>query len=250
MKTYVLANQKGGVAKTTTAGVLAEGLALQGHKVLAVDCDPQMNLSYALGASGEAGDLYDVLRGDSSLQAAISATRSGVDVVAGSLSLAGADMEFTQTGREYRLREALETVKDQYTYCVLDTPPTLGILTINALTAASSVIIPMEASVFSLQGLSQLVATIESTRKYSNSALGVEGLLLTKFNPRTVLSRDLADELDRIAQRLGTKVFQSTVREAVSVREAQLAQQSVLTASPGAKVSEDYSAFIKELLEG
>ena len=170
MKTITLSNQKGGVAKTTTAGALASGLSKKGFKVLAVDLDPQCNLALGSGADILNMDqtLYDVFKGTAELSGLISGTPMGYDLIAGGLSLAGADMDFTQTGREFMLREALDEIRADYDFCIVDTPPTLGILTVNALTASDGVIIPLTADLYSLQGLSQLNLLIERVRKSSN----------------------------------------------------------------------------------
>ena len=248
MKTVTITNQKGGVGKTTTAHILSTGLLKAGFKVLAVDTDPQTNLTYAAGIDGAENDLYGLFRRESSSLQAIRPTAAGFDIIPGSLNLAGADMEFTQAGREYILREALEPIKEKYDFCIIDTPPTLGILTINALTASDCVIVPMGADVFSLQGLSQLQGLIENVKKYCNPALMIDGLLLTKYNPRAVINKQLKESLEQVARKIGTRLYKTYIREAVAVKEIQFLQADIFTEYPEANVTKDYQAFIDEFL--
>lgn len=247
MIVYTITNQKGGVGKTTTAHILASGLVKAGYKVLVIDTDPQTNLTYTAGIdTNNTQDLYDLFINDFSLQA-IQKTSVGFDMIAGSVNFARADKEFTDTGREYILRDLLEPVKENYDYCIIDTPPTLGILTINALTASNSVIVPMGADIYSLQGLSQLQGLINNVKKYCNPALQLEGLLLTKYNPRAIINRDIKDNLEQVAKNLNTKVFDVYIREAVAVKEVQAMKQSIFEIYPNSNVTKDYTKFIKLL---
>lgn len=250
MKTITLSNQKGGVAKTTTSGALASGLSLKGYKVLAIDLDPQCNLALGAGADILNADqtLYDVFKGSADLPDMIQKTSLGYDLIIGGLSLAGADMDFTQTGREYMLREALETVKGDYDFCIIDTPPTLGILTVNALTASDSVIIPLTADLYSIQGLSQLNLLIQRVRKYSNKDLKISGLLITRHDERTNVSKALLDQINQTAEKLGTKVFSQPIRNSVAVRESQVLKSDLFTEAPRANATQDYQTFINEFL--
>ncbi len=252
MQTITLSNQKGGVAKTTTAHILAAGLHNRNYKILIVDLDPQCNLSYSCGIDMMKVEhtLYDVFKENATSKQAITSVKQGFDIVSGGLTLAGADMDFTQTGREYMLREALKEVSDDYDYCIIDTPPTLGILTVNALTASQTIIIPMTADIYAIQGLSQLQGLIKNVRKYCNPDLSIAGLLLTRYSERTVISRDLKRYIEEAAERLETKLFQSTIREAVAVRESQLIVSDIFTESPKSKVAKDYNDFIDEFLKG
>ncbi len=252
MQTITLTNQKGGVAKTTTAHILATGLHNRNYKILIVDLDPQCNLSYSCGIDMMKVEhtLYDVFKENIPAKKSIISIKTGFSIISGGLTLAGADMEFMQTGREYMLRETLKEVLDDYDYCIIDTPPTLGILTVNALTASQSIIIPMTADAYSIQGLSQLQGLIKNVRKYCNSELDIAGLLLTRYSDRTVISRDLKRYIEEAAERLETKLFQSTIREAVAVRESQLVVSDIFTESPKSKVAKDYNDFIDEFLKG
>lgn len=244
-----IANQKGGVGKTTTASALATGLTAKGFKTLIVDIDPQSNMSYTFGADDQQASIYEVLKGTATPQEAIQHTKQG-DIISSTLLLAGADMEFTDTGREYLLKSFIEPLKNIYSHIIIDTPPTLGILTINALTASDDVIIPMGADIFSLQGLSQLYITIEKVRKFCNPNLKIAGLLITRYSGRTILSRDLKEVIGEKAAQINASVFSSVVREGIAVKEAQTQQQSVFESAPKSNPAQDYMEFIEEYLKG
>ena len=246
-KTLAIINQKGGVGKSTTAEALAAGLSLKGYKTLSIDLDAQSNMTYTAGAKTDGATALGVLTGEVGIAAAIQHTDSG-DIIAASKALAGADAFITNTGKEYRLKEALEPIRAEYDFIIVDTPPALGILTINALTACDSVIIPAQADIYSIQGIEQLAETMKPVKKYTNPALTIEGILLTRYRHRSVLSRELAVLAEKIAAKLGTKLLKATIREAVAVKEAQISQQSLYSYAPKAKVTEDYSRFIAELL--
>lgn len=247
MKTIAIINQKGGVGKSTTAAQLASGLSLKGYKTLSIDLDAQGNLTYSFGASTDGATALGVLTGEVKTADAIQHTEQG-DIIPANKALSGADAFISDTGKEYRLKEALEHISGQYDYCIIDTPPALGILTVNALTACDSVVIPAQADIYSLQGIEQLAETIKPVKKYCNPALTIEGILLTRYSPRSVLSRDIADLAGQLAEKLGTKLFTATIREAVAVKEAQINQQSLYTYAPKAKVTEDYTAFVAEII--
>ena len=250
MKTVVFANQKGGVAKTTSAAALAAGLSERGFRVIVADCDPQCNLCLSSGVDMLTVEktLYDVFKGTAAVDDVI-VSGLGFDILPGGLALAAADMDFTQAGREYMLSEALETIADRYDYAVVDTAPMLGILTTNALTAADGVIVPLTADVYALQGLNQLNGLIRNVRKYCNRGLRIYGLLLTKYNDRQNVSKVLRDQVDRAAAQLETKVYKTTIRESVAVREAQLLRCDFLKEAPNANATIDYKSFVAEFLE-
>ena len=250
MKTVVFANQKGGVAKTTSAAALAAGLSERGFRVIVADCDPQCNLCLSSGVDMLTVEktLYDVFKGTATVDDVI-VSGLGFDILPGGLALAAADMDFTQAGREYMLSEALEAISDRYDYAVVDTAPMLGILTTNALTAADGVIVPLTADVYALQGLNQLNGLIRNVRKYCNRGLRIYGLLLTKYNDRQNVSKVLRDQVDGAAAQLETKVYKTTIRESVAVREAQLLRCDFLKEAPNANATIDYKSFVAEFLE-
>lgn len=248
VKIYAIMNQKGGAGKTTTAEALAAGLTLKGYKVLSIDLDAQRNLSYSARADADGATILGVLTGEVKAENAIQETETRGFIIPASKALSGADAVITDTGKEYRLREALEPIKDNYDFIIIDTPPALGIVSINALTACDSVIIPAQADIYSLQGIEQLAETMKPVKKYCNRRLKIAGILLTRYSPRSVLSRDIAELAERIADTLDTKLYKTTIREAVAVREAQIKRRSLFSYAPKAKVTEDYSNFIEELL--
>lgn len=246
-KIISIINQKGGVGKSTTAEALLSGLTLKGYKALAVDLDAQGNLTYTTRATSLGATSLGVLTREVDAGDAVQHTPSG-DIIPANKALAGADAFITDTGKEYRLKEALESIAGEYDYIIIDTPPALSILTINALTASHSVIIPAQADIYSLQGIEQLAETIRPVKRYCNPSLFIEGILLTRYNKRSVLGQEVAGLARQIAQRLDTKVFNTTIREAIAVKEAQISQQSLYRYAPKAPVTEDYKAFIEELV--
>jgi chromosome partitioning protein len=246
----VIANQKGGVGKTTTAHAMATGLEHKGYKTLTVDIDPQSNLSYTMNADPDRASVYELMKGLTATAETIQSTDQG-DILPGSLMLSGADMEFTDTGREYILAELLEPLRSLYDYIIIDSPPTLGILTINALTAAQDLVIPLGADAYSLHGLSQLYATIKKVKKHCNPKLRIAGLLITRHSGRTVLARDLKDIIKEKAQFIGAQTFNTVIRESVAIKETQVRQTSLY--SNGMKNAKsnpaiDYMSFIDEYL--
>lgn len=244
-----ITSQKGGTGKTTTAQATAAGMTAEGLRVLLIDMDPQGNLTMAAGAEASPEQsLMAALTLREPLELAITQTIGG-DLIPATQGLAAADVTITETGREHRLREALEPLRSRYDHIILDTPPSLGLLTVNALTAAEGIIIPAQADVFSLQGIVQLHDTIKTIRRYSNPTLEILGILLTRHNPRTIIGRDLSEALQGLAETLGTKIYRQTVREAVAVREAQAQRLTLFEYAPAAPVTDDYRAYIHELLQ-
>lgn len=248
-KIISITNQKGGVGKTTTTGAIAAGIKLKGFKVLCVDLDPQANLSFSAGAeTEECPTIYEILKGEAKTSFSIQKTDS-FDIISSNILLSGIELEFTQTGREYLLKEALSSVKDKYDYIFLDTPPALSILTVNAFTASDFIIIPMLADIFSLQGIAQLSETIDRVRRYCNPNIKVEGIVLTKFNKRTILSREIKGTAELIAEKLNTEIFKTTIRSSVAVMEAQTNQQDIYNYSPKNGAAKDYMDLVEELIE-
>ncbi len=247
MNVIAIINQKGGVAKTTTAEALGEGLAAFKRKVLLIDLDPQGNLSFSLNARNTGQDAFTVLQNPDTIRDAVQMSR--LSLVASTPQLAGADNVFTFTGKEYRLKEALCAVAGDYEYCVIDTPPALGILTVNALTAADEIIIPVQTDVYSMQGIEQLNNTIEAVQRYTNPKLTISGALLTRYNGRGRLSRDIAEIMEETARALHTAVYKAKIRECVALREAAYMQQSIYEYAPNSNAAKDYTEFVKEFIE-
>lgn len=249
---YAFANQKGGVGKTTTAVNLAAYLAHWGQRVLLVDIDPQANATASLGVERKelAASIYDALVREVHLQQIIRLTnRVRLDLVPSSAQLAGATVELVgMLARERRLQQALEPVASQYDYVLIDCPPSLGILTINALTAAQDgVIIPVQCEYLALEGLSQLIRTIELVRRALNPGLRVRGLVLTMFDPRTNLARQVVQEVQR---HFGDRVFHTIVPRSVRLSEAPSYGEPILSYAPGSPGALAYQALARELLAG
>ena len=246
MKTICFCNQKGGVGKSTSAITVSAGLKRRGFKVLAIDLDPQLCLTSVFRADPENVNIFSVLTGGVKLKDAIQHTDE-CDVVPASRMLTQADMTLTRTGKEYKLREALNSVKDLYDFCVIDTSPALGILSVNALTASDGVIIPATADSFGVEGISYLMTTIRDVTEYCNPSLKIEGILLT-MTDRTSVTKSFTALSGKIADTIGTRVFRSLIRRAVAIRESQLSLESLYKYSPSAPVTQDYEHFIDELL--
>lgn len=248
-RTIAIINQKGGVGKSTTAHAIGAGLSLRGYRVLFIDLDAQGNLSYTLGAdsTGLTGiSALEVLTGRVSASKAVQRTAQG-DIIASSPALAGADTILTAVGKEYRLKEGLEGL--EYDYIVIDTPPALGILTVNALTACNGCIIPAQADIYSLQGIGQLYNTIQTVRKYCNPSLEVLGILLTRYSARAVISREVAEMIEQTAANLHTKLYKSRIRECTALKEAQAVKQDIYSYAPKSNATSDYTGFLNELEE-
>lgn len=249
MEIITIANQKGGVGKSTTAHALGAGLLRLDYRVLFIDLDSQMNLSYSMQADQKGATAYEVLTEKVAAADAIQHLEQG-DIIAGCPLLSGADMELNRTGKEYRLKEALLPLQEKYDYIVIDTPPALGILTVNALTASNSVIIAAMADIFSLQGIGQLYSTVEVVKKYCNAGLLIKGVLLTRHSARSILSRDLTEMITGTAEQFHTFVYQTVIRECISLKEAQASQQDIFSYAPKSNAALDYTSFVQEFLEG
>lgn len=246
MKVIAIANQKGGVGKTTTANVLIAGLTEKGYKVLGIDLDAQTNLTISMDARTKRTAL-GVLTGETDAADAIVHTATG-DLIPSSVRLANADILLDETGKEYKLKEAIEPIKDSYDFIVIDTPPSLGTLTLNALTACDYAIVPAQADLYSLQGISELAKTINAIRKYTNPNIKVAGILLTMYNGRTRIAKEVSEVLDQLAAQLDTKVFDSKIRASVKISELQFKKGGLFKYAPRATVTEDYRSWIDELL--
>lgn len=245
-----VASQKGGVGKTTLSTGIASCLRRNGKKVLFLDCDPQCNSTDTYRALIEGQTtLYDVMVDKVPIQEAIQVTEMG-EIIACDPLLKTADSKLVDMGKEYRMKEALDQIADDYDYIILDTPPQLGIMLTNALTAVHSVIIPITPDRYSLQGLDQLVESIKLCKKYSNNSLVIEGIVLNKYAPREILTQSTISNLPEIAAKMNSKVFQTVIRESASARKAQAVRLGIFEYEPYCSTARDIENLTKEIMEG
>ncbi len=234
---------KGGSGKTTTAAALAQAAVAAGRKVLVIDLDPQANLSFFIGADQNLPGSYQLLHGTPAAQL-IQHTRQGIDVIAASPDLA---TERTTPGSGKRLEEAIAPIKKKYDYIFIDTPPTMGEVTINALQAATGLLIPLETDNSNIQGLYQ-ITDIAHQIQHSNPKLKILGVLITRYDGRANLNRYLARIIEAKAIETGCKVL-ATIRAGVAIREAHALQESVFDYAPRCKPAQDYKSVF-ELIDG
>lgn len=249
MKTISVINEKGGVCKTTTAINIGELLGRKGYSVLFVDTDPQGNMTRALKEGGDTASLSTVLKQPETAEAAIKrGVRYKCALLPSSRELSMVDREIPPEGREYRLKQSLASLAGQFDYCIIDTPPALGTLTINALTASESVIIPTSADIFALEGIGQLSSTIETIRQLTNPSLYIRGILLTRYNKRSVFRSSIAELLEQQAEALNTRVYKTYIREGVAIPEAHALRKSLFDYAPRSNAAQDYKHLIEEIL--
>ena len=242
-----ITNQKGGVGKTTTSSALMDGLRSRGARVLGVDLDPQGSLGFCLGLDIEhCATIYDALKGSAPIRDVIMHSECG-DILPSNILLSAAELEFNRPGREFLLKNCLAEVAEDDDYIIIDTPPALNVLTVNAYVAADGLVIPMAPEILSLLGVSQIRETIDTVRRCYNSRLRVLGIVLNKFNQRFTLNREVLDMAEQIAQQLDTRVFHSRIRSGVAVAEAPAYGESVLSYAPDSKVARDFRLLINEI---
>ena len=245
-KVIAFANQKGGVAKTTTTLNLAAAFAEEGHRVLCVDMDPQGNLTMSQGIAPDslALSMFDVLVHDRPIRDVV--RRREIDVAYASIDLAGAEIAMsTKIGRERSLEKAFRPVMDDYDFICIDTPPSLGLLTINALTAANKVIVPVQCEYLSMRGLLQLQNTLSMIRENLNPDVDIEGILPTLVDSRTLHAQEA---LELLEENFGDRVFASRIKKTVRFAEAPVKGMSVLKYDPNGSAADSYRALAKEVL--
>ena len=248
-KIIAITNQKGGVGKTTTALSLLGALQQRGYRTLGVDLDPQGSLGFSTGLDIEnAITVYDVLKGTHTVQEAIVKTDGLGDMIPSNILLSTAELEFNVPGREFLLRNQLDQVRNQYDYIIIDTPPALNVLTVNAYVAAEGLIIPMAPEILSLLGISQIRETVDTVRRYYNPNLEVLGILLNRYSLRLVLNREVEEMTRSIAKKLDTKVFRTKIRSSVAVAESPAHGESVMSYAPRSKPALDFNALLNELM--
>ena len=250
-KIIAIANQKGGVGKTTTSVNLGAGLAQVGKKVLLVDIDAQGNATTGVGIEKSELDqcIYNVLVEDADVQGVIQKTATeNLDVLPATIQLAGAEIELVPTiSREVRLQRALQPVRDEYDYIIIDCPPSLGLLTINALTAADSVIIPVQCEYYALEGLSQLLNTVRLVQKHLNKDLAIQGVLLTMLDARTNLGIQVIDEVKKYFR---DKVYRSIIPRNVRLSEAPSHGKPIMQYDAKSRGAEVYIDLAEEVIAG
>ena len=240
-----LMNHKGGVGKTTSAINIGAGLLELGQKVLLVDLDPQANLTLSLGIPRQPITIYESIRGESPLVPFT--VRPGLDVVISTLDLSGAEMELiNEAGREFILRELFEMIRNDYDFVIIDCPPSLGLLTLNALTSSDTVLIPLQTEFLAMQGLAKIQQVINKVKLRLNKKLRIGGVIATMYDHRKVLNRDVVETIKKY---FGDAVFETMIRDNVALAEAPAQRQDIFSYSPKSPGAEDYLALCKEILE-
>jgi len=244
-KVISISNHKGGVGKTTSAINIGAGLNLLKKKVLLIDLDPQANLSQSLGLINEPINIYGALRGEYKLQPI--EIRKGLDVIPSTLDLSGAEVELSsEPGREYILKELIEPLRASYDFIIIDSPPSLGLLTINSFTASDEILIPLQAQYLALQGLAKLVEVVDKIKQRLNKGLKVGGVFITQYDSRKVLNRDV---VETIQAHFKDEVFKTKIRDNIALAEAPSQGLDIFRYNIKSNGAEDYLALSKEIIK-
>ncbi len=247
-RTISIANQKGGVGKTTTAVNLSASLAAKGRTVLLIDCDPQGNAASALGIDkqSDAKTIYDVMINGLDARAAIQKSEFGVEIIPSNINLAGAEVELaTLDGREFKMREALETLHDDYDFILIDCPPSLGLLTLNALNTSDAVLIPIQCEFYALEGVTQLLHVIELVKSNYNPLLAIDGVLLTMYDARTRLGQQVIAE---VKKNFGYLVYETFIPRSVRLSEAPSFGMPIIAYDKRSRGAQVYMSLADEII--
>ena len=247
-KIIAVANQKGGVGKTTTSVNLSAAFAEMGKRVLLIDCDPQGNATSGLGIEKDGLELsvYDALINEMPMEEIIIQTRFGLDIVPSVMDLAGAEVELVSLDdKQYRLKKAVELVKDKYDYILMDCPPSLGHVTLNALTAADSVLLPLQCEFYALEGLSQLLSTVQLVQEQLNEKLRIEGLVLTMYDSRTNLAEQVVEE---VKTHFPDMVYATKIPRNVRLSEAPSFGKPIFAYASSSKGAQAYMSLAEEVV--
>ncbi len=244
-KVIAISNHKGGVGKTTSAINIGAGLALKGKKVLLIDLDPQANMTQSLGLNEPDTGIYEYLKGEQSISSV--KIQKNLFLIPSTSGLGGAELELaSEAGREFILKELLEEEKEKYDYVFIDCPPSLGLLTINAFTAAQEIYIPMQAQFLALQGIGKLLGLVDKIKKRLNPQLEITGIFITQFDRRKVLNRYVMDTLE---SHFGDKVFATRIRNNVALAEAPNEGCDIFSYQKSSNGAFDYGQLVKEIIK-
>lgn len=252
MKVISIINQKGGVGKSSSSISIAYGIAreLLEKKVILIDLDSQCNTTQALNIDLDTNynTIHDVLIKGVNIKDAMYQVKDNLYIIPGSPNMAHCDIELTEVGKEYRLKECMKNLEDFASYVIIDNPPALNTSTINSMTASDYLLIPCQADVFSLDAMLKLNDTVNTIRTYTNKGLQILGVLLTRYNKRSVLTRQIQEVIEETSKNMGTKVY-GTVREGIALKESQALKQDIYSYNSRSGVARDYMQIVKEIIK-
>lgn len=248
MEVISIMSRKGGVGKTATAHALGAALMKRGKKVLFIDADGQCNLTLTMKAHEKGKNLFNVFMGECSLKDAIEQTSNGY-IIPGNEDLQAIDVMLRDPDPNLILKRCIKDISKDFDYCIIDTSAALGRISRNVINISDKIVIPLNADIYSFQGIRRVIDAIEHVKAKDKSRAVVSGLLITQFDPRTTISKDLSKELKEIAANNGTRVFESKIRQCVKIREAAISQTDIYSYAPKSNAAVDYESFTNELLK-